>query len=155
MQSQLQSLRDLALEANNATESPHDLSAIATQATQIQKSLLSLANTQDGSGNYIFAGFSTQTQPFALDARPARPTAAIRVSGRCRSAAGQTVVVGDNGDLVFNQIKTGNGTFNVTAASRQYRHRASSARPTVTDPAGLHRRAPIPSISPPRMPIRW
>ena len=36
--------------------------------------------------------------------------------------AGQTVVVGDNGDLVFNQIKTGNGTFNVTPASRQHRH---------------------------------
>jgi flagellar hook-associated protein 3 FlgL len=32
-------------------------------------------------------------------------------------AAGQTVTVGDNGDLVFNQIKTGNGTFNVTAGA--------------------------------------
>ena len=62
-----------------------DLSAIATQVQQIQGSLLSLANTQDGSGNYIFAGYSTQTQPFALT-RPARPTAAIRASGRCRSA---------------------------------------------------------------------
>src|SRR5271155_1979707 len=43
VQSALQSLRDLALEANNATESAQDRSAIATQATQIQNTLLSLA----------------------------------------------------------------------------------------------------------------
>ena len=48
-----------------ATESPADLNAIATQVQQIQGSLLSIANTQDGTGNYIFAGYSTQTQPFA------------------------------------------------------------------------------------------
>src|ERR1700739_177737 len=53
VQSQLQSLRDLALEANNATESGTNLNAIATQVQQIQQSLLSIANTQDGSGNYI------------------------------------------------------------------------------------------------------
>jgi len=81
LQNQLQSLRDLALEANNATESPADLSAIATQVQQIQQSILSVANTQDGSGNYIFAGYSTQTQPFAQTA--------TRGSGRCKSAPGR------------------------------------------------------------------
>jgi flagellar hook-associated protein 3 FlgL len=116
VQSQLQSLRDLALEANNATASGANLGAIATQVQQIQQSLLSIANTQDGSGNYIFAGYSTQTQPFALT------TSGASYSGdqgqrQVQLAAGQTVVVGDNGDLVFNQIKTGNGTFNVTAGT--------------------------------------
>ena len=32
-------------------------------------------------------------------------------------AAGQTVADGDNGDTVFNQIKTGNGTFAASAAA--------------------------------------
>jgi flagellar hook-associated protein 3 FlgL len=32
-------------------------------------------------------------------------------------AAGQTVADGDNGDAVFNQIKTGNGTFTATAGA--------------------------------------
>src|ERR1700722_5262692 len=66
VQSALQSLRDLALEANNATETSQDRTAIAAQAPQIQSSLLALANTQDGSGNYIFGGYSTQAQPFSL-----------------------------------------------------------------------------------------
>jgi flagellar hook-associated protein 3 FlgL len=116
VQSQLQSLRDLALEANNATESGTNLNAIATQVQQIQQSLLSIANTQDGSGNYIFAGYSTQTQPFALTATGATYSG-DQGQRQIQLAAGQTVVVGDNGDLVFNQIKTGNGTFNVTAGA--------------------------------------
>jgi flagellar hook-associated protein 3 FlgL len=116
VQSQLQSLRDLALEANNATESGTNLSAIATQVQQIQQSLLSLANTQDGTGNYIFSGYATETQPFALTATGASYSG-DQGQRQVQLAAGQTVVVGDNGDLVFNQIKTGNGTFSVTAAT--------------------------------------
>jgi|HubBroStandDraft_1064217.scaffolds.fasta_scaffold22377_3 flagellar hook-associated protein 3 FlgL len=133
LQNQLQSLRDLALEANNATESPSDLSAIATQVQQIQQSILSVANTQDGTGNYIFAGYSTQTQPFA------QSTTGATYSGdqgqrQVQIGAGQTVVVGDNGDLVFNQIKTGNGTFNVTPAGTNTGTGILGAT-AVTDPA--------------------
>ncbi|HEY6854992.1 MAG TPA: flagellar hook-associated protein FlgL, partial [Mycobacterium sp.] len=116
MQTSLQSLRDLALEANNSSESPQDLSAIATQATQIQNTLLSIGNTQDGNGNFIFAGFSTQTQPFALSATGAT-FSGDQGQRQVQIAPGQTVAVGDNGDLVFNQIKTGNGTFQATAAA--------------------------------------
>ena len=116
VQSALQSLRDLALEANSGTVSSQGLSAISTQAAQIQNSLLGLANTQDGSGNYIFGGYSTQTQPFTLTATGANYNG-DQGQRQVQIAAGQTVVVGDNGDLVFNQIKTGNGTFVVTAAA--------------------------------------
>src|ERR1700722_10567926 len=116
VQNALQSLRDLALEANNSTQSAQDRSAIATQAVQIQNTLISLANTQDGSGNFIFGGYSTQTQPFALSATGATYSG-DQGQRQVQIAPGQTVVVGDNGDLVFNQIKTGNGTFNVTAAA--------------------------------------
>jgi flagellar hook-associated protein 3 FlgL len=134
LQSQLQSLRDLALEANNATESPSDLSAIATQVQQIQGSILSLANTQDGEGNYIFAGYSTQTQPFAQTATGATYSG-DQGQRQVQIGAGQTVVVGDNGDLLFNQVKNGNGTFDVTAASTNTGSGIIGAT-AVTDPAG-------------------
>jgi flagellar hook-associated protein 3 FlgL len=133
LQNQLQSLRDLALEANNATESPSDLSAIATQVQQIQGSILSVANTQDGTGNYIFAGYSTQTQPFAQSASGATYSG-DQGQRQVQIGAGQTVVVGDNGDLVFNQVKTGNGTFNVTPTSTNTGTGILGAT-AVTDPA--------------------
>jgi flagellar hook-associated protein 3 FlgL len=116
VQTQLQSLRDLALEANNATVSGANLSAIATQVQQIQQSLVSIANTQDGTGSYIFAGYSTQTQPFALTATGASYSG-DQGQRQIQLAAGQNVAIGDNGDLVFNQTKTGNGTFSVTAGA--------------------------------------
>jgi len=133
MQTSLQSLRDLALEANNSSESPQDLSAIATQATQIQNTLLSIGNTQDGNGNFIFAGFSTQTQPFALSATGATYSG-DQGQRQVQIAPGQTVAVGDTGDLVFNQIKTGNGTFQATAAAGNTGTGVVSTA-TVADPA--------------------
>jgi flagellar hook-associated protein 3 FlgL len=94
-QTQLQSLYSLALEANSGTQSAADLTALGAQVTAIQSTMLSLANTQDGNGNYIFGGYATQTAPFALTATGAS-------------------YAGDSGDAVFNQIKNGNGTFTVT-----------------------------------------
>jgi flagellar hook-associated protein 3 FlgL len=111
---QLQSLRDLALEANSGTLTASDQSGIASQIQQIQSSLLALANTQNGSGDYIFGGYATQTQPFALTATGATYSGDQGIQ-QVQIAAGQTVATGDNGDAVFNQIKTGNGTFTVSA----------------------------------------
>src|SRR5271168_193999 len=116
MQSLLQSLRSLALEANSGTSSNTDRTAIATQAAQIQNSLLSLANTQNGNGEYIFGGFAAQTQPFTLSATGATYNG-DQGQRQVQIAAGLTVADGDNGDTVFNQIKTGNGTFAVAAAA--------------------------------------
>jgi flagellar hook-associated protein 3 FlgL len=116
VQTELQSLRDLALQANNGSVSSQGHTAIAAQATQIQNSLLSLANTQDGNGEYIFGGFSTTNQPFALTASGAN-YAGDQGQRQVQIAAGQTIADGDNGNGVFNQIKTGNGTFNASAAA--------------------------------------
>jgi flagellar hook-associated protein 3 FlgL len=114
VQAQLQSLRTLALQANSGTLSTQNRSAIATQATQIQASLVALANTKDGNGEYIFGGYATQTQPFALSATGATYSG-DQGQRQVQIAAGQTVADGDNGAMVFNQIKTGNGTFTATA----------------------------------------
>jgi flagellar hook-associated protein 3 FlgL len=115
VQSQLQALRNLALEANSGVLTNSNLSSIASQAVQIQNSLLSLANTTNGNGEYIFGGFAAQAQPFTLSATGATYNG-DQGQRQVQIAAGQTVADGDNGDTVFNQIKTGNGTFAVSAA---------------------------------------
>jgi flagellar hook-associated protein 3 FlgL len=115
VQTQLQSLRDLALEANNSTLSSQDRAAIATQATQIQNSLLALANTQDGNGEYLFGGFVTQSQPYSLSATGATYNG-DQGQRQVQIAAGQTITDSDNGNAVFEQINTGNGTFAASAA---------------------------------------
>jgi flagellar hook-associated protein 3 FlgL len=133
LQNQLQSLRDLALEAGNGALSNTDRSAIATQAVQIQNSLLSLANTTNGNGEYIFSGFAAQTQPFTLSAAGATYNG-DQGQRQIQIAAGQTVADGDNGNTVFNQIKTGNGTFTVSANTGNSGSGIIGAT-TVTNPA--------------------
>jgi flagellar hook-associated protein 3 FlgL len=133
--SQLQSLRDLALQAESGTVSNQNLSSIATQMQQIQNSLLSLANTQDGNGNYIFAGYSSQTQPFTLTSTGASYSG-DQGTRQIQVATGQTVAAGDNGDAVFNSIPTGNGTFTVTANAANTGTGLVGAT-TVTDPTAV------------------
>jgi len=113
-QSALQSIRDLALQANNSSQTDPNRSAIAAQVQQIRGNLLAIANLQDGNGEYLFAGYSTKTQPFSLT-----PTGATYVGDQgqrqIQIAAGRTVGNGDNGATVFDQIKTGNGVFEASA----------------------------------------
>ena len=132
---------------------PQDLSAIATQVQQIQRASCRSPIPRTASGNYIFAGYSTQTQPFARSATGATYSG-DQGQRQVQIGAGQTVVVGDNGDLVFNQIKNGNGTFNVTRRGHEYRH--GPHRRDRRDGSGrLCRAAPIRSTSPPRILTRW
>src|SRR5260370_14555247 len=102
VQTELQSLRDLALQANNASVSSDGRTAIAAQAAQIQNSLLSLANTQDGNGEYIFSSFSTNNQPFTPTAICANYTQA-HDQPQNTIAASQTVADGYNRHTVINQ----------------------------------------------------
>jgi flagellar hook-associated protein 3 FlgL len=134
VQDQLQTLRSLALEANSGIQTGENLTAIAQQATQIQNSLLSLANTQDGNGQYIFGGSATQVQPFALTATGAS-YAGDQGQQQAQIAAGHTIAVGDSGNAVFNQIKTGNGAFSVAANAGNAGSGLIGAS-TVSGPAG-------------------
>jgi flagellar hook-associated protein 3 FlgL len=133
VQSQLQALRNLALEANSGILTNSNLSSIATQAVQIQNSLLALGNTTNGNGEYIFGGFAAQAQPFTLSASGATYNG-DQGQRQVQIAAGQTVADGDNGDTVFNQIKTGNGTFTVAAAAGNTGNGVVGAT-TVSNPA--------------------
>ena len=117
VQSALQSLRDLALEANSGTESSQGLSAIATQASPDSKQP---ARARQHAGRQRQLHIRRLSRHRLNPLRSPRPGATYNGDQGQRQvqiAAGQTVVVGDNGDLVFNQIKTGNGTFVASAAA--------------------------------------
>ncbi|MGC9236925.1 MAG: flagellar hook-associated protein FlgL [Thiomonas sp.] len=61
-------VRQLAVQMNNGTVSSQDLqNAAATMQGYVQQ-LAQYANTQDGQGNYLFAGSKSGTQPFIIQA---------------------------------------------------------------------------------------
>jgi flagellar hook-associated protein 3 FlgL len=112
----LQSARDLAVEANNSALSLTDRQDIATQLQQLQNALLGAANSTDPSGNYLFAGTASSTQPFAQTGSSVSYLGDSQVN-QLQIAADQSVSAGDAGDSVFMNIPAGNGTFTTAAAA--------------------------------------
>ena len=111
VQNVLQRVRTLTLQANNGTQTNESRSSIAAELSQSLKSLISLGNTRDSNGEYIFAGSQTSTQPFTQT-----PTKTFTYSGDAAQRflqidSSRQVATNDPGSAVFMQIANGNGTF--------------------------------------------
>ncbi|MBH1968472.1 MAG: flagellar hook-associated protein 3 [Pseudomonadales bacterium] len=60
----LQRARELTLSAGDGGKSDADRKSIAAELGEIEANVLSLLNSKDPSGNYLFAGSKTTTQPY-------------------------------------------------------------------------------------------
>ena len=60
-------LKELSVQAANDTNSPKDRQYIAIEVRELRNQLVSLANTQDVNGSYIFSGSRTGKAAFATD----------------------------------------------------------------------------------------
>lgn len=80
------SAKEKAIQGNNGTMSDSDRELLAEDIHQKAEQLLALGNTQI-SGEYIFAGYSTDTKPFELDANypNADPAASYNGSSQLKS----------------------------------------------------------------------
>jgi flagellar hook-associated protein 3 FlgL len=115
--STLQSIRDLVVQANSSANSSSDLQDIATQINALESQLLGTANSQNATGAYLFAGYSSGTQPFVRGA-----SGAVNYVGDSGAAsiplnASTSVQSSDPGSTVFMNVPTGNGTFTTAASS--------------------------------------
>ncbi|HVK94248.1 MAG TPA: flagellar hook-associated protein FlgL [Noviherbaspirillum sp.] len=78
--------------------------------------LLGLANSRDGSGNFMFGGYQIASQPFSETVTGAQYNGD---QGRRMLQIGTSrqIALNDSGSSVFENIKTGNGTFLTAAAA--------------------------------------
>jgi len=129
----LQSARDLALEANNASLSATQRQDIATQLNQQLQQLMDISNRTDGNGNYLFGGYAASTQPFTQNGGSVSYGGADQVS-QVQISENQRISTGDTGSSVFMNLPAGNGTF-TTAAGAANTGTASIGPGTVTNPS--------------------
>lgn len=111
----LQRVRELALQANNATQSNESRGLIAVEMRQNLDQLVQLANSQDGNGRYLFSGNSENTLPVTTNGS----TYAYNGDQGQRLiqiGANRSVADGDSGADLFFRIRAGNGDFAVAAA---------------------------------------
>jgi flagellar hook-associated protein 3 FlgL len=129
----LQSARDLAVQANNSSLSASQRQDIATQLTQQLQQLVSIGNSTDSNGNYLFAGYAAGTQPFVQNGSTVSYSGADQVS-QVQISENQRISAGDTGSAVFMNLPAGNGTF-TTAVGASNTGSASIAPGTVTNPS--------------------
>jgi len=106
----LQYVRDRALQGANSTLGPPERRMLANDIRQQLAELLDVANRDDSNGEYLFAGTSTATRPFALGTTGVNyqgdlTNRVIRISGS------QALADGHNGADVFMNIAERNGVF--------------------------------------------
>lgn len=110
----LQSIRQNAVTAGNGSFTAADRATMAQDIQAMYDELLTVANTTDGEGNYLFSGFQTDLRPFA-------PTGAgVQYLGDdgqrlVQVASGRQIAVSESGADVFARIRSGNGSFTVSA----------------------------------------
>jgi len=90
-------MKELTIQANNATNSGSGRTLIATEMRGLREQLLSLANSTDATGSYLFSGSKVHTQPFATSA------GTVSYQG---DQAHISVAVGDQRTLLTNRSGT-------------------------------------------------
>lgn len=91
-------IKELTVQVNNGSQGTVSRAAIATEMQGLRDQLLSLANSRDTTGNYIFAGSKVSTAAFQADA-----TGAVSYQG---DQTRMNIAVGDQRQLPLNRPGT-------------------------------------------------
>lgn len=107
----LQRVRELVVQANNDSQTEETRAHIAGEIRQQLDGVFSLANTRDANGEYIFAGFRSDTQAFVRDSSGTVTYQGDDGQRTVQVSPVRQVAIGDTGNTIFNQIPSGNGSF--------------------------------------------
>ena len=102
--------RTIAVSAGNATLANSERANLATQLSSALSELLGAANATDGQGHYLFAGYQSQSQPFASG------MGGVQYNGDdgqrlVQVDSSRQMAVSVSGADAFTRIPSGNGYF--------------------------------------------
>jgi flagellar hook-associated protein 3 FlgL len=128
-ESLMDSMREQLLRGANGSLSSNERQMIADEMRASLEELLSITNSQDESGNYIFAGNKTNSQPFAFDTNGEIVYSGDSGVRKSVVASGITIATNVPGDTAFmnapnplgdygvNYLSSQQGDFNLTGAN--------------------------------------
>ncbi|MFA3778489.1 flagellar hook-associated protein FlgL [Yersinia sp. 1652 StPb PI] len=99
--STIQSIQTLVISAKSDILSDDDRASYATQLQGLKDQLVNQANTTDGNGRYIFAGFKSDKAPFAVSATGDVTYQGGDVAIEQKVDANRSITVGHTGSSVF------------------------------------------------------
>ena len=120
MSNQMVRAKELAVQAANGTLTDADRKVISTELGQIIDQMLSLSNSRDAAGNYLFSGASVGTAPFARDATGAIGWQGSGEAPKVPISADVAVSTGANG-LSMLSIETSGGRQTILASLSEFK----------------------------------
>ncbi len=111
----LMDAKDVSSAAANAMLNPAARKSLAADIQGRLQELMGLANSSDGTGNFIFAGAQGKVQPFA-DSAAGVVYQGDDVQRKIQAAPGRQIPITDSGADIFMRIRSGNGTFAASPA---------------------------------------
>ncbi len=111
----LQDIQELTVRAGNAIMMPQDRALLATELEGRLTDLLGVANSTDGNGSYLFSGYMSTTQPFTPTPGGA-DYQGDQGQRQLQVADSRRMPLSASGSAIFENNRTGNGTFQTQAA---------------------------------------
>ncbi|WP_144111477.1 flagellar hook-associated protein FlgL [Paraburkholderia sp. BCC1886] len=100
----LQNIHTLTLRAGDGSLNDSDRSALATQLQGLRSQLMTLANSTDTQGNYLFSGYQSGAQPYSIDSAGAVTYSGDTGSPAVQVSGSNVVQTGDNGVAIFGSV---------------------------------------------------
>ncbi|WP_435274299.1 flagellar hook-associated protein FlgL [Psychrobium sp. nBUS_13] len=107
-------IKDLVLQGNSVSNDDAARQAIADELKERKEELLSLANSRDESGSYVFGGFQTNNPPFEEQANSDVVYHGDNGQRETNIGPGVKVATSDSGDKIFMEIASSTGDFRPT-----------------------------------------
>ncbi|MDH4275205.1 MAG: flagellar hook-associated protein FlgL [Gammaproteobacteria bacterium] len=112
----IQRVRELTVQANNGTQTIESLRDISAEIQLLLDGMVSLGNTRDSNGEYVFSGNQGKTIPFAATSAGNFAYFGDQGQRQVRIGGSTMIAVSDSGDDVFRMVRRGNGTFETAEA---------------------------------------
>ncbi len=100
----LQRVRELAVQAGNGALDPQDRKSIAAELGEREDELLALMNTRNARGEYLFSGFQGKTQPFVRAADGSYSYQGDEGQRELQIASSLKIPISDNGKSIFQAV---------------------------------------------------
>jgi flagellar hook-associated protein 3 FlgL len=133
----IQRVRELVVQANNATNSDQSRSAIATEIENNLYSMRDLANSKDATGDYLFSGFNATTKPFVKEGS-GYVYKGDQGERFLQIADGIQIQVRDTGTEIFQKIRNGDGRLRVAIPDSNKGSALVNLESTVTSLVGTY-----------------
>ena len=137
-------MKELGIQAANDTMNPDDRKSIAVEIRALRDQLLSLGNTRDDSGNYLFSGTRVNTPAFAEDANGAVVYQGDQTQTRIPAGVERSVQFTRAGTDVFSRVvrDDGKGVGFFTAIDQMIagmeNHQTNKIQQGITDLGQMH-----------------